>query len=185
MTATSAAPTAPPRSAVPWVLAAVAAAATSAAASMTVAIVGAGAAHLLEWYIVGALIAFGIPLALRDFSAHQLPDLLVWPLYGVIGALVAVCGVLEADLGRAGIALLIGALMWGLYFVMGLFGASSYGDVKLAGALGLALGWWASCPHCSAPRWPTSSPSRTHSPDPSATAAAATEPARGSRSART
>lgn len=36
--------------------------------------------------------------------------------------------------------------MWGLYFVMGLFGASSYGDVKLAGALGLALGWWGILP---------------------------------------
>lgn len=45
-----------------------------------------------------------------------------------------------------GIAVLAGAALWAIYFALGLLGAVAYGDVKLAGALGLALGWWGIIP---------------------------------------
>lgn len=101
---------------------------------------------ILEWLLIAAVALIGTWLAFYDFKERRLPNRLVWPLYAVTGVLVASCGMVTGDLGRVGVALLAGALLWAIYFVLGLLGAVAFGDVKLAGALALAVGWWGIIP---------------------------------------
>lgn len=101
---------------------------------------------ILEWLRVAAVATIGAWLAVYDFREHRLPNRIVWPFYAVIGVLVSSCGLVTGDLSRVGIALLAGALLWAIYFVLGLLGAVAFGDVKLAGALALAVGWWGIIP---------------------------------------
>lgn len=101
---------------------------------------------VLEWLLVATVALLGAWLAVYDFREHRLPNRLVWPLYAVTGVLVASCAGVSGNLGRLIIAVLAGVLLWAIYFALGLLGAVAYGDVKLAGALGLALGWWGIIP---------------------------------------
>lgn len=110
------------------------------------AIAGSAAASILEWTLIAAVATMGAWLAVYDFRERRLPNRLVWPLYAVTGVLTASCAILTGDYVRFGIALLVGGLLWVIYFTLGLLGAVAYGDVKLAGALGLALGWWGIIP---------------------------------------
>jgi leader peptidase (prepilin peptidase)/N-methyltransferase len=89
------------------------------------------------------LAAVSIALALIDLDTHRLPNKIVLPAYVVgavlLGAAALAAGDLERLLG-AGIGL---AAMWIAYFLMAILypGGMGYGDVKLAGVLGLFLGW--------------------------------------------
>ncbi|MFH8253025.1 prepilin peptidase [Microbacterium sp. B2969] len=128
-----------------WALTGAAGGATALIAT-TITTLAADPLPILEWLLVGAVAAIGAWLAVYDFREHRLPNRLVWPLYAVTGVLVGSCGIVSGDLGRVGVALLAGAALWAIYFVLGLLGAVAFGDVKLAGALGLALGWWGIVP---------------------------------------
>ncbi|GGE81907.1 prepilin peptidase [Mycetocola zhadangensis] len=96
-----------------------------------------------------ALVAFlwlagvSVALALIDLDTHKLPNAIVLPSYVVGGVLLAVAGVLSGDteaLVRAGVGM---AVMWLAYFLMAMLypGGMGFGDVKLAGVLGLYLGF--------------------------------------------
>lgn len=128
-----------------WALTAAAGGAAAVIATTISAIVD-DALPVLEWLLVAAVALLGVWLAVYDFRERRLPNRLVWPLYAVTGVLVASCAIVSEDLGRLLIAVLAGVLLWAIYFVLGLLGAVAYGDVKLAGALGLALGWWGIIP---------------------------------------
>lgn len=104
----------------------------------------AGVCVLLAfWWFAGSSVA----LTLIDLDTKRLPDAIVLPGYLVgIGLLTLAC-LLGADwwsLLRAGIG---AALLFGLYALLWLVrpGAMGMGDVKLAGLVGLHLGWlgWA------------------------------------------
>ena len=96
------------------------------------------------------LAAVGVCLALIDLDTRKLPDKLTLPSYGIGLALLALAVVAGSDevwssLLRALIGL---AAMYAFYFVLW-FGTAGkgmgFGDVKLAGVLGLYLGflgWW-------------------------------------------
>lgn len=92
------------------------------------------------------LAAVAVALSLIDLDVHRLPDAIVLPSYVVALALLALASWNPGGpsdwpaLGRAA----IGALaLFAVYFVMLLVypAGMGFGDVKLAGLLGLYLGW--------------------------------------------
>ena len=96
-----------------------------------------------------ALIAFlyftavAVALAFIDIDHHRLPNVLTLPSYGVLAALFAVDAGVTGEWGTFVRALIGMAALWTFYFVLCLIypAGMGFGDVKLAGLLGLVLGW--------------------------------------------
>ncbi|MCP2029971.1 leader peptidase (prepilin peptidase)/N-methyltransferase [Okibacterium sp. HSC-33S16] len=89
------------------------------------------------------LAGVSVALALIDIDTHKLPNVIVLPSYIVGGILLATASILQSDfdaLIRAGIGM---AVLWLAYFAMAMLypGGMGFGDVKLAGLLGLYLGY--------------------------------------------
>jgi leader peptidase (prepilin peptidase) / N-methyltransferase len=98
-----------------------------------------GASPVLPAYLY--LAAVSVALAAIDLDVRRLPDRIVLPSYLVGAALLAPAAV--GDWRAAVRALLAMAALWGLYFAIRFAypAGMGYGDVKLAGVLGLYLGW--------------------------------------------
>ncbi|MFZ5871145.1 MAG: prepilin peptidase [Actinomycetota bacterium] len=116
---------------------------TAALFAVTAAYIG------LAWELPAFLYlaAISIALALIDIDVHRLPDKIVLPSYLVSGALLAAASIANQDYGqilRAGIGMVS---LYVLYFALALVypGGMGFGDVKLAGVLGMYLAWlgWA------------------------------------------
>ncbi len=122
-----------------------------AATAIAFALLGLGA-HL-DWYpaaLLPALLywaATGLALTLIDLDHHRLPNAIVLPSYIVTAVLLVLASVLTGDYGRLLTAAVGGAALFALYWILAMAypGGMGFGDVKLAGVLGLLLGWlgWA------------------------------------------
>lgn len=94
------------------------------------------------------LAAIAIALAMIDFDVRRLPDVIVLPSY-LVGALLLVpAAAAHADWSAAGRGLVAMAVLLAFYVALASLhpGGMGFGDVKLAGLLGLYLGWlgWSS-----------------------------------------
>jgi leader peptidase (prepilin peptidase)/N-methyltransferase len=91
----------------------------------------------------GFLGALGVALAAIDIAVKRLPDRLTLPAYPLLIALLAVAAVAGHDLGAFMRALLGGLALGAGYLVLAVArpGQIGGGDVKLAGLVGLVLGW--------------------------------------------
>ncbi len=101
-----------------------------------------------QWSLLPAYLylgAIGAALTLIDIDVHRLPDLIVLPSYPIAFVLLLVPTVVTGEWGAllrgvlAGLALFVGYLVLALVSPGG--GGLGMGDVKLAGVLGLLLGW--------------------------------------------
>ncbi|MHB9859384.1 prepilin peptidase [Streptomyces sp. YIM S03343] len=83
-------------------------------------------------------------LALVDLRVHRLPDVLTLPLAAATAALLGLAAALPGATGSWPTALLGGLALGAAYFVLFLINPAGmgFGDVKLALALGTALGWY-------------------------------------------
>ncbi len=100
-------------------------------------------ARLVEGLTYLYLVSISIALAVIDARWRRLPDTIVVPSYVVIALGLTISSMLSGDfgsLGRAGLGMLV---LGGFYLILMLLkpGGMGAGDVKLAGVLGLALGW--------------------------------------------
>jgi leader peptidase (prepilin peptidase)/N-methyltransferase len=89
------------------------------------------------------LAAISIALTLIDLDTHTLPNRIVLPAYLVLAPLLAGAGILAGN-GSALISAAIGGgALFALYFAAAVLyaGGMGFGDVKLAGILGLSLGF--------------------------------------------
>ncbi len=89
------------------------------------------------------LAAVGLALGVIDLDCKRLPDALTLPSYPVAAALLGIAALAGSDSGDPLRALIGGAAMYAIYF--GLCFAypagMGFGDVKLAGVLGLYTAW--------------------------------------------
>ena len=85
-----------------------------------------------------------VALTAIDLDVHRLPNAIQLPAYPILTALLAACSLATGDWGALLRAVLAGAALFALFLVLALVaprGGLGYGDVKLAGLLGLLLGW--------------------------------------------
>jgi leader peptidase (prepilin peptidase)/N-methyltransferase len=89
------------------------------------------------------LAAVGLALALIDLDCKRLPDALTLPSYPVAVVLLGVAALTGSDSGSLLRALLGGAAMYAVYFALCFAypAGMGFGDVKLAGVLGLYTAW--------------------------------------------
>lgn len=90
-----------------------------------------------------ALCVVGTWLAWIDWRTRLLPKRLVIPAYVLVGLLLLLGGVGSGEAGSLGRALVGWVATFGVYWVLWLIHPRGlgYGDVRLSGLLGLALGW--------------------------------------------
>lgn len=104
-----------------------------------------GVEHPGVWAIpaFGYLAAIGVALTWIDLDTHRLPDAIVLPSYVVAAALLALASAGAGDWGAALRGLIGGAVLFAFYFLLLVVypAGMGFGDAKLAGVLGLYLGW--------------------------------------------
>jgi leader peptidase (prepilin peptidase)/N-methyltransferase len=100
-----------------------------------------GFSALLPAYLY--LTAIAVALAAIDFDVKRLPDSIVLPSYVVGVVLLMPAGAVSDDWQAAERGLLAMTGLFAVYFALALAypGGMGFGDVKLAGLLGLFLGW--------------------------------------------
>lgn len=92
--------------------------------------------------------AVGVALFMIDIDLKRLPNALTFPAYGVLLAALAVDAATVGSWSQFVRAVLGMVVLYGFYFATMVLGelllkkrAMGFGDVKLAGVLGLALAW--------------------------------------------
>ena len=100
-------------------------------------------AVLLEMAALLYLAAVSIALSIIDLETQRLPDAIVLPAYSAGAVLLTGAALLSGDAGRLGLAAIGMVALVVFYAVMffGYRGGMGMGDVKLAGVLGMYLGY--------------------------------------------
>lgn len=113
------------------------------ATATVLALLAARFAGQVELLVFGVLGVLGVALAAIDVAVRRLPDRLTLPAYPVLTALLAAAALAGGGWDTFGRALLGALALGGGYYLLAVIapGQLGGGDIKLAGLLGLALGW--------------------------------------------
>lgn len=88
------------------------------------------------------LVPVCVALSVVDWRTRYLPKALVTPSYVVVGVLAVLAAVLKSDYGALTLSVVGWLAAYCFFLVLALLpGGMGYGDVRLAGVLGMALGW--------------------------------------------
>ena len=104
---------------------------------------------LSEWTLAPAYLGFGfvaVALTWIDADVHRLPRGLTYPAYPMLVGQLALASLASGDWAALRRAAIAGAVLWLVYFVLALAAALlgsgfGFGDVTLAGLVGLASGY--------------------------------------------
>jgi leader peptidase (prepilin peptidase)/N-methyltransferase len=104
---------------------------------------------LAEWTLAPAYLGFGfvaVALGWIDADVHRLPRGLTWPAYPMLVGQLALASLASGDWNALRRALVAGLVLWVVYFLLALVAALlgsgfGFGDVTLAGLVGLAAGY--------------------------------------------
>jgi leader peptidase (prepilin peptidase)/N-methyltransferase len=118
-------------------------AALAAPAILTAPDAATTAAAVLELIALLWFAGIGIALAAIDLDTHRLPDAIVLPSYPALAALLGGAALLSGDGEGAARAAAGAGILFALYLLLAIISprGMGMGDVKLAGVIGLVLGW--------------------------------------------
>jgi leader peptidase (prepilin peptidase) / N-methyltransferase len=90
------------------------------------------------------LVAIGIALTVIDLEHRRLPNRIVFPSYPIAAVLLTLAALAEGAPGRLLQAAIWGVALYAFYFALIFIypAGMGFGDVKLAGLLGMYLGWF-------------------------------------------
>ena len=101
-------------------------------------------ASLAAWLVLAVA---GAVLGYIDIRTRYLPSAIIWPTYAAVGLLLVLASVVDGDWNALLRAAIAGVVTFVLFWVMWWVYPSGlgFGDVRLSGLLGGALGWlgWA------------------------------------------
>jgi leader peptidase (prepilin peptidase)/N-methyltransferase len=112
-------------------------------AAAAAGVMGAGRGWEPDLAVWIYLSVMGVALGYVDWRTRLLPMRLVVPSYGVVGALLLVAFAVEQDTDQLLRSLLAWLAVFAVFFVLWFIypRGLGYGDVRLSGLLGMALGW--------------------------------------------
>lgn len=115
---------------------------TAAASALVGGVLGASVGWSWSLLFLLPLVPVGVALTVVDWRTTLLPTRLIAPTYAVTVVAIALAAVAEGDVHVALHALIGWAVMGGIFFVLWFIypRGLGYGDVRLSGILGLALG---------------------------------------------
>jgi leader peptidase (prepilin peptidase)/N-methyltransferase len=106
---------------------------------------GAAVRFGLDWALPAFLVFLAglLALAFTDLEHFLLPVRIVYPVLALVAVLLTAAAALTGQWSRLGVAVATSAIAFGIFFAINFMNSKwmGFGDVRLAGVIGLALGW--------------------------------------------